>query len=102
MGTFDQFANQGGAAAWNPEETAEAKRIAEEQLKNADYAGDLPEPLGNAEGTTIEPAPDDHGADELNADAPDAAAEFPSHETGNGQAEPDSAAEFPARGPELS
>lgn len=45
MGQFDQFANQGGAAAWDPDETAEAKRVAEEQLKNADYAGDLPEPL---------------------------------------------------------
>lgn len=45
MGQFDQFANQGGAAAWDPDETAKAKRVAEEQLKNADYAGDLPEPL---------------------------------------------------------
>ncbi|MET3769164.1 hypothetical protein ABIB15_001852 [Marisediminicola sp. UYEF4] len=45
MGQFDQFANQGGAAAWDPDETAEAQRVAEEQLKNADYAGDLPEPL---------------------------------------------------------
>ncbi|MFP7834366.1 hypothetical protein [Marisediminicola sp. LYQ134] len=49
MGQFDQFANQGGAAAWDPDEAAEAKRVAEEQLQNADYAGDLPEPLGSAD-----------------------------------------------------
>ncbi|HEV7956697.1 MAG: hypothetical protein JWL94_1057 [Microbacteriaceae bacterium] len=49
MSTFDQFANQGGAAAWDPEQTAEAKRVAEEQLQNADYTGGFPEPLGSAE-----------------------------------------------------
>lgn len=46
MGQFDQFANQGGAAAWDPDETAKAKRVAEEQLNNAE-TGDLPEPLAN-------------------------------------------------------
>jgi|GEM_PF-6205612 len=46
MGQFDQFANQGGAAAWDPDETARAKRVAEEQLNNAE-TGDLPEPLAN-------------------------------------------------------
>ena len=46
MAQFDQFANQGGAAAWDPTKTAEAKRIAEEQLQNADYSGTVPEPLG--------------------------------------------------------
>ena len=46
MSQFDQFANQGGAAAWNPDEEAdEARRVAEEQLRSADYAGALPEPL---------------------------------------------------------
>lgn len=60
MGQFDQFANQGGAAAWDPDETAEAKRVAEEQLKNADYAGDLPEPLSRG----AEPAAADAIADD--------------------------------------
>lgn len=46
MAQFDQFANQGGAAAWDPTKTAEAKRVAEEQLQNADYSGTVPEPLG--------------------------------------------------------
>lgn len=46
MAQFDQFANQGGAAAWDPTKTAEAKRVAEEQLQNADYSGTIPEPLG--------------------------------------------------------
>lgn len=46
MAKFDQFANQGGAAAWDPTRTAEAKRVAEEQLQNADYSGTVPEPLG--------------------------------------------------------
>lgn len=50
MGQFDQFANQGGAAAWDPDEAAKAKLIGEEQLRNADYAGDLPEPLGSDQG----------------------------------------------------
>ena len=60
MGQFDQFANQGGAAAWDPDVTAEAKRVAEEQLKNADYAGDLPEPLSQGtEPGTAEDATDD-------------------------------------------
>ncbi len=59
MGQFDQFANQGGAAAWDPDETAKAKRVAEEQLKNADYAGDLPEPLSRgAEPVADVPADD--------------------------------------------
>ena len=56
MGQFDQFANQGGAAAWDPSETAEAKRVAEEQLKNADYSGGLPEPLG--QGASASPESD--------------------------------------------
>lgn len=60
MGQFDQFANQGGAAAWDPDVTAEAKRVAEEQLKNADYAGDLPEPLSQgAEPGAAEDSADD-------------------------------------------
>lgn len=62
MGHFDQFANQGGAAAWDPDETAEAKRVAEEQLNNAE-TGDLPEPLANLAGPSAfelsaEPAAD--------------------------------------------
>ncbi len=51
MAAFDQFANQGGPAAWDPDEKAEATRLAEETLQNADYAGDLPEPLGSADDT---------------------------------------------------
>lgn len=62
MGQFDQFANQGGAAAWDPDETAEAKRVAEEQLKNADYAGDLPEPLSKGTEPAAEPAAADGSA----------------------------------------
>lgn len=50
MGQFDQFANQGGAAAWDPDEAAKAKRDAEEHLRNADYAGELPEPLPSPKG----------------------------------------------------
>ena len=46
MGQFDQFANQGGPAAESADALAEARRVTDEQLKNADYAGDLPEPLG--------------------------------------------------------
>lgn len=65
MGQFDQFANQGGAAAWDPDETAKAKRVAEEQLKNADYAGDLPEPLSKGD----EPAVT-HGTAADTADEP--------------------------------
>jgi hypothetical protein len=49
MATFDQFANQGGAAAESADALAEARRRADEHLKNADYAGDLPEPLGSAD-----------------------------------------------------
>ena len=64
MGQFDQFANQGGAAAWDPDVTAEAKRVAEEQLKNADYAGDLPEPLSQGS----EPVAASTGADDSAAD----------------------------------
>ena len=68
MGQFDQFANQGGAAAWDPDETAEAKRIAEEHLKNADYAGDLPEPLSQgAEPTAADDAADDTAADSIDS-----------------------------------
>ena len=46
MAQFDQFVYKGGAAAWDPTKTAEAKRVAEEQLQNADYSGTVPEPLG--------------------------------------------------------
>ena len=63
MGQFDQFANQGGAAAWDPDETAEAKRVAEEQLKNADYAGDLPEPLSQGAEPAVTDAVADGSAD---------------------------------------
>lgn len=55
MGQFDQFANQGGAAAWNPDQEADAaRRTAEEQLRTADYAGDLPEPLPHPRGPHTE------------------------------------------------
>ena len=47
MSQFDQFANQGGTAADGPEEMAEAKRVAEEHLQNADYDGHIAEPLGH-------------------------------------------------------
>lgn len=43
--TFDQFANQGGAGAESADALAEARRLSDEHLQNADYAGDLPEPL---------------------------------------------------------
>ena len=73
MGTFDQFANQGGAAAWDPNESAEAKRLAEEQLRNADYAGDLPEPLGSTDdGSTVnigETSSGKTGSDATDSDA---------------------------------
>ncbi|GAB3142912.1 hypothetical protein [Marisediminicola antarctica] len=62
MGQFDQFANQGGAAAWDPDETAKAKRVAEEQLKNADYAGDLPEPLSRGAEPVVTDSPADDSA----------------------------------------
>ena len=56
MSQFDQFANQGGAAAWNPDEEAvEARRVAEEQLRTADYSGDLPEPLQRPRGRHATP-----------------------------------------------
>jgi len=67
MGQFDQFANQGGAAAWDPDETAKAQRVAEEQLKNADYAGDLPEPLSQG----AEPAVTDGIAEDTANDTTD-------------------------------
>lgn len=73
MAAFDQFANQGGPAAWDPEEKAEATRIAEETLQNADYAGDLPEPLGSSSdsGTGVSGATesDDQVAAEAEASA---------------------------------
>lgn len=65
MGQFDQFANQGGAAAWDPDEAAKAKLIAEEQLRTADYAGDLPEPLGSDQDVT---EPDAGETDEADPD----------------------------------
>lgn len=52
MSTFDQFANQGGAAAWDPDATAEAKRVAEAQLRSADLSGGHSEPLGSAAEST--------------------------------------------------
>ena len=45
-GQFDPFANQGGPAAEDAASLAEARRVTDEQLRNADYSVDLPEPLG--------------------------------------------------------
>ncbi|WP_165067345.1 hypothetical protein [Marisediminicola senii] len=69
MGQFDQFANQGGAAAWDPAEKSEATRVAEEQLQNADYSGGHSEPLGSADSGTLNEKPDVDAA----ADASDTA-----------------------------
>lgn len=64
MGHFDQFANQGGAAAWDPSERDEAKRLAEEQLNNADLSGEFPEPLGGEPSMTGENDAEPYTADE--------------------------------------
>lgn len=84
MSTFDQFANQGGPAADGPAEMAEAKRVAEEHLRNADYDGHVPEPLGDAgyamertpDSTMAAPLPDGDGSVEPDAGAEDADLEF--------------------------
>ena len=71
-GQFDPFANQGGPAAEDAESLAEARRVTDEQLRNADYSVDLPEPLGNADDdtTAVSPAAD---PDAASAGDPDAA-----------------------------
>jgi hypothetical protein len=76
MGQFDQFANQGGAAAWNPdEEAAEARRVAEEQLRTADYAGDLPDPLPRPSGRHAADGPTTAGEQAEGSAQADGAAE---------------------------
>lgn len=51
MAEFDQFANQGGAAAGDPDEAAEARKVAAELLKKSAPAADAAdfgtEPLGS-------------------------------------------------------
>ncbi|CAN5161995.1 hypothetical protein BH09ACT1_BH09ACT1_15410 [soil metagenome] len=60
MSTFDQFANQGGAAAGDDAEVAEAQREADELLKQSASAADAADfgggPLGSA---PDEPTPAD-------------------------------------------
>jgi hypothetical protein len=65
MSTFDQFANQGGAAAGDDAEVAKAQREADELLKQSASAADAADfgggPLGNApeEPASAEDAEDD-------------------------------------------
>ncbi len=39
--TFDQYANQGGSAAWDPEQAAATKKAAEKLFAEADDAIDV-------------------------------------------------------------
>lgn len=92
MASFDQFANQGGAAAWDPTKTAEAQRIAEEQLRNADYAGDFPEPLGHMSAPHVlddEYLDDDDTSDFSDDELGDAEYEDDGHDGDDGDADDD-------------
>jgi hypothetical protein len=68
MATFDQFANQGGAAAGDPAEAAAAQAEADELLRNSAGAADAADFGGGPLGAHPEPDEDDATDD---ADEPD-------------------------------
>ncbi len=67
MADFDPFANQGGAAAWDPEQAGAARKQADELLKRLAAEGDEP----GSGPSTFSGEEDDDGGDYAEGSADD-------------------------------